>query len=330
METDVFEKRGAVPVADDFMACCYANVEDTPPKWLWYPYIPYGMITLVQGMPSSGKSTFLSDIIACATSGNMLPDGSRLESKVNAIYQCAEAGGPGVIKSMLKNAGADLNAVSFVRGSFLTMCDGRIQRLVEETNAKILVVDPMQEFLEANMLQAQSSRKELSEIARLAEKTGCAVILVSHFTKGENKEEIYRGMGSADIAAVARSILHVRRLESSSPVRYITQIKCNLAPEAGSYAFEIVNLGVARWIGPVDPSEMKEINEEAKFKRGEKQEAAIRDLRLLLGKGDIDAKEALRLMRMKGHSQSTVRLVKEAAGAKSLKQSDGKWVWHLV
>ena len=329
MEKEKMEKQEPCQKTDDFEACHYADVKETPHRWLWQPYIPFGMISLVQGMPGSGKSTFLTDIIACATKGAMLPDGTRLEKKVNAVYQCAQAGGPGVIKTMLKNAGADLNAVSFVRGDSLTICDGRIQRLVEETDAKILVVDPMQEFLESNMFQAQSSRKEFSEIATLAEKTGCAVILVSHLTKSENKEELYRGLGSIDIAAAVRSVLHVRRLNSTSPVRYISQIKCNIAPEAGDYAFEIVNLGVARWIGPVAQSDMNEINEEAKSKRGEKQEAAIRDLRELLSAGDIDAMEALRLMRMKGHSQGTVRLIKDAAGAKSLKKSDGKWVWHL-
>ena len=308
----------------------YSEVDDAPPKWLWYPYIPFGMITLVYGMPSSGKSTLLSDIIASVTSGNMLPDGSKLDSKINAVYQCAEAGGAGTIRKMLENAGANLDAVSFVDGDSLTMCDGRIQRIVEETGAKLLVIDPMQEFLEANMSQAQSSRKELSDIARMAENTGCAVVFVSHFTKTENKEEIYQGMGSADIAAIARSILHVRRIDRLSSVRYMSQVKCNIAPEGGDYAFEIVDLGAAKWIGPVDRSEMDEINDEAKSKRGVKQIAAIKDLRELLKDGDLEANVALEKMKNMGHSVGTVRAIKGEAGVKSNKISDGPWVWHLL
>lgn len=313
----------------DYLARHYSGVEETMPDFLWYPYIPFGMITLVQGMPGSGKSTFLADIIACGTNEKLLPDGTRLESRVNAVYQCAEAGGPAIVKKMLSNAGADLDAVSFVQGDSLTLCDGRIWRLVEETHAKILVIDPMQEFLEANMLQAQSMRKELSEIARMAETTGCAAILVGHFTKSENKEDIYKGMGSADISAVARSILHIRRLERSSPIRYLSQIKCNIAPEAGEYAFEITNLGEVRWIGPVDKSDMDEINEEEKLKRGEKRGAAERDLQALLSRGDMEANEVLSKMYLKGYSDGTIRNVKKKAGVKSIKRRDGRWVWHL-
>ena len=30
-------------------------------KWLWYPYIPFGKITLLQGDPGDGKSKFMLD-----------------------------------------------------------------------------------------------------------------------------------------------------------------------------------------------------------------------------------------------------------------------------
>jgi len=319
----------AVQEKNDYEVCKYSDVPDAPPKWLWKPYIPFGMVTIVQGMPGSGKSTFLADIIACVTNGKTLPDGTRLPERMNAVYQCSEAGGPGVVKQMLQNAHADLNAVSFVQGDFVSLCDGRIQRLIEETNAKILVVDPMQEYLESSMFQAQSSRKEITNVSLLAEKTGCAIVLIGHFTKAQNKEELYQGMGSGDIVGLARSVLHVRRLSRTSRIRYVSQVKCSAAAEAGDYAFEIVNFGEARWIGPVDDSDMKEIDEEEKSKRQGRQEAAISDLRGLLRLGDMDASEALRQMQMKGHSESTVRLAKKAAGVESRKCSDGKWVWSL-
>lgn len=329
MDQETAKMQETAPQTEDYVVCKYADVPEAPPKYLWEPYIPFGMVTVVQGMPGSGKSTFLADIVACATNGKTLPDGTVLPEKLNAVYQCSEAGGPGVVKLMLQNAGADLNAVSFVQGDYVSLCDGRIRRLIEETNAKLLVVDPMQEYLESSMFQAQSSRKEITNVSLLAEKTGCAVVLIGHFTKYQNKEELYQGMGSGDIVGLARSVLHVRRLDRTSPIRYVSQIKCSCAAEAGAYAFEIVNFGEARWIGPVDDSDMMALSEEEKLKRPAKQEAAINDLRNLLSKGDMDASKALHKMQLKGHSQSTVRLIKKEAGVESKKRSDGKWVWSL-
>lgn len=33
-------------------------------KWLWYPYLPRGKLTIVQGDPGEGKTTFVLAIIA--------------------------------------------------------------------------------------------------------------------------------------------------------------------------------------------------------------------------------------------------------------------------
>ena len=40
----------------------YSTVEKQEVEWLWYPYIPYGKLTLLQGDPGDGKSTFMINI----------------------------------------------------------------------------------------------------------------------------------------------------------------------------------------------------------------------------------------------------------------------------
>ena len=37
--------------------------KSTPVNWLWYPYIPYGKITLVQGDPGDGNTTFVLAVV---------------------------------------------------------------------------------------------------------------------------------------------------------------------------------------------------------------------------------------------------------------------------
>ena len=70
----------------------YSNVTAKPVDWLWYPYIPYGKLTVIQGDPGEGKSTFVLNLVSLLTNGQKMPDGYRLPGPGVAIYQCAEDG----------------------------------------------------------------------------------------------------------------------------------------------------------------------------------------------------------------------------------------------
>ena len=50
-----------------------SEIEPKEVDWLWYPYIPYGKITIVQGDPGEGKSTFVLNLAAMLTTGTQLP-----------------------------------------------------------------------------------------------------------------------------------------------------------------------------------------------------------------------------------------------------------------
>lgn len=85
----------------------YSTVEKQEVEWLWYPYIPYGKLTLLQGDPGDGKSTFMINIASALTRGGLLPDGKKLEQIGNVIYQGAEDNVGDTIKPRLEEAGAD-------------------------------------------------------------------------------------------------------------------------------------------------------------------------------------------------------------------------------
>lgn len=91
----------------------YSGVTETAVDWLWYPFIPYGKLTLLQGDPGCGKSTLMMNLIAAASSGNCSPDGKKLKKPLHVIYQCSEDGISDTIKPRLLNAGADCNNVAF-------------------------------------------------------------------------------------------------------------------------------------------------------------------------------------------------------------------------
>ncbi len=61
-------------------------------KWLWYPYIPFGKITLLQGDPGDGKSKFMLALSALLTDGKPLPfqEAEEASGPMTVIYQTTE------------------------------------------------------------------------------------------------------------------------------------------------------------------------------------------------------------------------------------------------
>lgn len=49
------------------------TVESRKVKWLWYPYIPYGKVTNVNGDPGDGKTTLVLRLAALLSNGDPLP-----------------------------------------------------------------------------------------------------------------------------------------------------------------------------------------------------------------------------------------------------------------
>ena len=88
-----------------------SSVDVEEVQWIWYPYIPYGKVTIVQGDPGEGKTTFILALIALLTKGEPLPEEETATEPINVIYQTAEDGLGDTIKPRLLSAGADCDKV---------------------------------------------------------------------------------------------------------------------------------------------------------------------------------------------------------------------------
>lgn len=69
-----------------------SEVESQEVKWLWYPFIPYGKLTIIQGDPGDGKTTLVLNIAAKLSKGECLDSDMDVQEPVNVIYQTAEDG----------------------------------------------------------------------------------------------------------------------------------------------------------------------------------------------------------------------------------------------
>ena len=229
-----------------------ADVIASQVDWLWYPFIPYGKLTIIQGDPGDGKSTLILNIAARLSKGKGLEDEMIPMEPMNVIYQTAEDGLADTVKPRLEQAGANCNHISIIDESekSISMVDERLEEAIIKQKAKLLILDPIQAYLGGgtDMNRANEARDMTKKLGALAEKTGCAIVLIGHMNKAGGNKAAYRGMGSIDFFAVARSVILVGRIEGQDNMRAVIQIKNNLAAFGHSKAFELCNEGF-RWIG---------------------------------------------------------------------------------
>ena len=256
------------------------SVEVEQIEWLFYPFIPFGKVTIIQGDPGEGKTTMVLQIIAKLTKGekilpeqqqatdekdraekNVDSDANPVESPiepVNVIYQTAEDGLGDTIKPRLLAAGADCSRVMVIDDNdrALTMMDARLEEAIIQTKARLVVLDPIQGFLgaEVDMHRANEIRPLMKRVAVLAEKYHCAIILIGHMNKNSNGKSSYRGLGSIDFQAAARSVLIVGRIKDEPEIRVVCHVKSSLAPEGKSIAFRLDKDTGFEWIGEYDIS----------------------------------------------------------------------------
>ena len=193
-----------------------ADVKATEIKWLWYPYIPYGKITIIQGDPGEGKTTLVLNLAALLSKGEKLPESEEKSDPINIIYQTAEDGLSDTVKPRLIAANADDERITVIDESKLelSLTDERLEQAIIETKAKLVILDPLQAYIGANvdMHRANEIRPVMKHLAEVAQRQQCAVVLIGHLNKAIGMKSSYRGLGSIDIPASARSRISKKRI----------------------------------------------------------------------------------------------------------------------
>ncbi len=197
-----------------------ADVELTSVDWLWFLYIPFGKLTIIQGNPGEGKTYFAMRLAAACTNRKPLPNMPTIEP-FNVIYQTAEDGLGDTVKPRLMEADADLEKVLVIddRDAPLTLTD--------ERHARLVIIDPVQAFLGAyvDMNRANEVRPIFRSLGDVAQATGCAIVLIGHLNKAAGTQSTYRGLGSIDITAAVRSLLFIGKLKDSPTTRVLIHEK---------------------------------------------------------------------------------------------------------
>ncbi len=307
-----------------------SQVEATEIEWLWFPYIPYGKLTIIQGDPGGGKTMLILRLSALLSKGEPLPfdDENFKREPINIIYQTAEDGYGDTIKPRLLSADADCEHIFYINEEIasLSMLDERIEQAIIQLNAKLFILDPIQAYIGENvdLHRANEVRPILKKLGNIALKHQCAIVLIGHLNKGNGKST-YKSIGSIDIPAAARSILFVGELKDNPETRVVVQDKSSLACKGESFAFKLSKDNGFTWLGKSDITIDELLSEKT---RQTEKSRAIQFLKDTLANGPIPSNEIFKLAKVEDIAERTLNSAKAELHIKS-KKVDGKWVWSL-
>ena len=319
---------------------CLADVEAEETRWLWYPYIPLGKLTVFEGDPGVGKSFATLAIATSVSLGVPFPrgpnDGTR-EGPGTCLLFTGEDGPADTIKPRLMKMGADCSRVHvWVEGiSFDATGLKIIERQIEILQPRFVVIDPITSFLGGKMDLNKSTeiRGVLDGLGRIAGQHGCAIVCLRHLRKGGADRDIYRGQGAIDITAAARSVLMAGKDPNDESNRAIVHIKSNLAQTGPPLGYKMVD-GTFAWTEGSDLTAGRILAPSESPEESTALTQAKEFLLEILGEaGSARAQDVQAEARKAGISEATLRRARAALRVKTDKSGSfgkgGCWYWSL-
>jgi hypothetical protein len=238
-----------------------------PLSWMVENRLAFGKMSLLDGDPGLGKSLLALDLCARLSRGLPMPDGSPSPGVCNSIFCNAEDVARDTTLGRLHALGADLDRVHVLDPNdlddplSLPSHTGQLEKALEETKARFVVLDPITLFLDPGVNESsnQSVRRALLPLANLADRYAAHIQLNRHLNKKLGGRAIYRGAGSIGFMAACSTAWLLARNSStpSDPLsRVLAEVKNKDAPPQPSLALSIhqhASGGVElSWRGPSD------------------------------------------------------------------------------
>lgn len=326
------------------------SIELEPVCWLWRDYLPAGMLTIVGGAPGCGKTTIAMSLAAVVTRGGTWPDGSRCIEAGDVVIWSGEDP-PAVLAARLHAAGANMKRVYFVDGkhegkSFdpARDMDQLSEKLAQLEAPRLLVIDPIVSAVAGDSHESAAVRRALQPVVDLGQRLGCAVLGVTHFSKGTaGRDPIERVTGSIAFAALARLVLVAAKVQSSpredgESRRVLVRAKSNIGPDDGGFAYALERVEVGpdvggqrvQWLEGLDGSARELLAEAEDHDAADGAAEADKFLRDLLANGPMSANDAITDGDGAGYSKRTMQRAAKRIGVKRHKDGmQGGWVWAL-
>lgn len=230
---------------------CAADVPYEPPRWLISPYFQRGKGTLIQGDNGTGKTAFMCAVAAHVSTGEPLL-GLAVETPGDVILLSVEDDMP-ILRGRIEADGGDLRRCHFMTNAAgLTFNSPEVEAAIKQVKARLIVFDPIQAFLgaEVDMFRSNETRPKLAKLFEMCAREDCACAIISHTAKASgDKSPVNRSIGSVDIPAAMRSIMHLIRNPDDEEECVMVHAKCSNAPRGRSISYRIGDRGGVQWTG---------------------------------------------------------------------------------
>lgn len=270
------EQRTSINVGDrsEWKTIRFSEAAIRPVEWLWQDYLPRGKLVMLDGDPKLGKSSAALDWAATLSSGGEWPDGTRSAEPADVLFIGTEDGLDDTLAPRALAAGADMDRIHYVQGTphpkdpevlLPPTLDqiGHMRRLVEKHGIRLVIVDVLMAHLGSNVdsHKDQDIRRVLSPLAKMADETGCTVLLLRHLNKNKGGSALYRGSGSIGIGGAARALLLVTLDPDDHNCRVLASPGGNLGALPTPLRFRIesceingvgINTSRVEWLGPAE------------------------------------------------------------------------------
>ena len=311
--------RTKAPARADLL--CLADVQAEAVQWLWEPYIPLKMLTILSGDPGAGKTFLAMALAAALTRGEAMLTGEACDPSC-VLYLTNENSPSHVLRPRFDTLQGDAKRFFLVQGTMtpdgqpgsITLGDTEALRgAIKMHGARLVVIDPLQSFLGGSVdaHRANQTRPIMDGLIRLADETGCAIVITRHLSKGVGGSALHRGMGSIDFTGAARSKLLVAPNPNDASRIIMAHSKCNLGKFGPSLAYAIEDGGVLRWHGKCDLLAGDLLNAPASAEERSLLDEAVDFVRETLANGPVPAKEVQSKAEEAGIAKATLRRARE-------------------
>ncbi len=336
---------------------CASDLRPEPVKWIWTGWLAAGKLHIIAGEAGTGKTTIAMSLGATITSGGLWPDGSR--SPVgNVVIWSGEDDPADTLVPRLALSNADLSRAYFIsdvrdeggRRSFDPARDMETLRneLMRVGGAYLLIVDPIVSAVTGDSHRNAEVRRSLQPLVDLASSIDCAVLGITHFSKGTGgRSPIERLNGSVAFGALARVVMVAAKRQQENAdgeaTRVFLRAKSNIGPDDGGFEYELqegelihhpgVSASATHWGAQIEGSARELLNDAemtGSVDEGASLASAKRFLAQLLADGPISSKAVEAEAAEAGYSRSTLRRAKAKLKIVATKVGmESGWQWQL-
>jgi putative DNA primase/helicase len=332
-----------------------SGIQPEPIDWLWDGWLAAGKIHILGGAPATGKTTISLLLASNLSSSGCWPDG-RPSQEGNVVIWSAEDDPRDTLMPRLIGAGANLDNIQFVGNtydhngprSFDPSRDMEHLRRAMATfgNVRLLIVDPIVSAVAGNSNLNSEVRRALQPLADLARDLRCAVIGITHFSKGtEGSDPLERITGSLAFGALARVVMVTASYKEENEITGKTHLLCraksNIGPDGDGFKYSLapielteypgVNTTSVTWREAVTGS-AADLLAVAKSRPYEEDKLSETKTYLieLLSAGPLPSTEIYTFAQRAGYAKATIRRAQEILGIKPVKRGmKGPWFWQL-